>query len=34
MGSFQNEALGKFIDGSFEGEYQQKLINEFNDNLK
>src|SRR3954447_12052199 len=31
---FQNEALGKFIDGSFEGEYQQQLINEFNNNLK
>jgi phosphoglycolate phosphatase-like HAD superfamily hydrolase len=31
---FREEALGKFMDGSFEGEYQQKLINEFNDNLK
>ena len=31
---FRDEALGKFIDGSFAGEYQQKLINEFNDNLK
>lgn len=31
---FRNEALGKFIDGSFAGEYQQKLIDEFNDNLK
>lgn len=31
---FRDEALGKFIDGSFAGEYQQKLIDEFNDNLK
>jgi phosphoglycolate phosphatase-like HAD superfamily hydrolase len=31
---FRDEALGKFMDGSFEGEYQQKLIDEFNDNLK
>jgi|1186.fasta_scaffold172910_1 phosphoglycolate phosphatase-like HAD superfamily hydrolase len=31
---FQNEALGKFIDGSFEGGYQQQLIEEFNANLK
>ena len=31
---FQNEALGKFLDGSFEGEYQQQLIEEFNSNLK
>jgi len=31
---FREEALGKFIDGSFAGEYQQKLIDEFNDNLK
>ena len=31
---FQNEALGKFIDGSFAGEYQQQLIEEFNANLK
>jgi phosphoglycolate phosphatase-like HAD superfamily hydrolase len=31
---FKNEALGKFIDGSFTGEYQQQLINEFNDNLR
>lgn len=31
---FQNEALGKFIDGSFAGEYQQQLIEEFNSNLK
>ena len=31
---FQNEALGKFIDGSFEGAYQQQLIEEFNSNLK
>jgi phosphoglycolate phosphatase-like HAD superfamily hydrolase len=31
---FQNEALGKFIDGSFEGTYQQQLIEEFNSNLK
>jgi phosphoglycolate phosphatase-like HAD superfamily hydrolase len=31
---FQNEALGKFIDGSFEGAYQQQLIEEFNANLK
>ena len=26
--------LGKFLDGSFEGEYQQQLIEEFNSNLK
>lgn len=25
----QNEALQKFIDGTFEGEYQEKLIEEF-----
>ncbi|MGM0901870.1 MAG: HAD family hydrolase [Bacillota bacterium] len=31
---FRDEALGKFMDGSFEVEYQQKLIDEFNDNLK
>lgn len=31
---FKNEALGKFIDGSFTGEYQQQMINEFNDNLR
>jgi len=31
---FRDEALGKFIDGSFAGEYQQKLIDEFNSNLK
>lgn len=31
---FTNEALGKFIDGAFAGEYQQQLIKEFNDNLK
>lgn len=31
---FRNEALGKFKDGTFKGEYQQKLIDEFNDNLK
>jgi phosphoglycolate phosphatase-like HAD superfamily hydrolase len=31
---FKNEALGKFIDGTFTGEYQQQLINEFNDNLR
>ena len=31
---FQNEALGKFLDGSYEGEYQQQLIEEFNSNLK
>jgi phosphoglycolate phosphatase-like HAD superfamily hydrolase len=31
---FRNEALGKFINGSFAGEYQQTLINEFNNNLK
>jgi phosphoglycolate phosphatase-like HAD superfamily hydrolase len=31
---FRDEALSKFMDGSFEGEYQQKLIDEFNDNLK
>lgn len=31
---FRHEALGKFIDGSFAGAYQQMLIDEFNDNLK
>ena len=31
---FQNEALAKFLDGSFAGEYQEQLIKEFNDNLK
>jgi phosphoglycolate phosphatase-like HAD superfamily hydrolase len=31
---FRDEALEKFLDGSFEGEYQQKLIDEFNANLK
>lgn len=31
---FRDEALGKFLDGSFAGEYQQKLIDEFNHNLK
>ena len=31
---FQDEALGKFMDGSFAGEYQQQLIDEFNNNLK
>ncbi|OCA83245.1 hypothetical protein A8F94_19265 [Bacillus sp. FJAT-27225] len=31
---FKNEALGKFIDGSFDDDYQKQLINEFNDNLK
>lgn len=31
---FKNEALGKFLDGSYEGEYQQQLIDEFNSNLK
>ena len=31
---FRNEALGKFTAGNFRGEYQQKLINEFNNNLK
>ncbi len=31
---FKDEALGKFLDGSFTGEYQQQLIDEFNDNLK
>lgn len=31
---FRNEALGKFIDGSFAGAYQQMLIDEFNNNLK
>jgi phosphoglycolate phosphatase-like HAD superfamily hydrolase len=30
---FRNEALGKFIDGSFGGDYQQQLIDEFNANL-
>lgn len=29
-----NEAISKFIDGTFRGEYQQKLIDEFNSNLK
>ena len=28
------EALGKLLDGTFAGEYQQQLIKEFNDNLK
>jgi phosphoglycolate phosphatase-like HAD superfamily hydrolase len=31
---FKNEALGKFLEGSYEGDYQQQLINEFNSNLK
>ncbi|MCQ6275653.1 HAD family hydrolase [Bacillus sp. V3B] len=31
---FKNEALGKFLDGSYKGEYQQQLIDEFNSNLK
>jgi phosphoglycolate phosphatase-like HAD superfamily hydrolase len=31
---FKDEALDKFIDGSFSGEYQQQLITEFNENLK
>lgn len=31
---FENEALAKFLDGSFAGVYQQQLIKEFNDNLK
>lgn len=31
---FQNEALGKFLDGTFQGEYQEQLIKEFNNNLK
>lgn len=30
---FRDEALSKFIDGSFAGEYQQQLIEEFNNNL-
>ncbi len=29
-----DEALGKLLDGTFAGEYQQQLIKEFNDNLK
>lgn len=29
-----NEALGKFLDGTFEGEYQAKLIDEFHSNLQ
>jgi phosphoglycolate phosphatase-like HAD superfamily hydrolase len=29
-----DEALGKFIDGTYTGEYQQRLIDEFNLNLK
>ncbi|WP_338471874.1 HAD hydrolase-like protein [Niallia sp. XMNu-256] len=31
---FKNEAIGKFLDGSFAGEYQQMLTDEFNNNLK
>ncbi|WP_462412600.1 HAD family hydrolase [Neobacillus sp. Marseille-QA0830] len=31
---FKHEALGKLLDGSFAGDYQQQLIDEFNDNLK
>lgn len=31
---FKNEALGLFIDGHFDGNYQQQLIKEFNENLK
>ena len=31
---FRDEALAKFLDGSFAGEYQEQLIKEFNDNLK
>jgi phosphoglycolate phosphatase-like HAD superfamily hydrolase len=31
---FREEALAKFLDGSFAGEYQEQLIKEFNDNLK
>ncbi|HHU40190.1 MAG TPA: HAD family hydrolase [Propionibacterium sp.] len=30
---FKDEALGKFLDGTFEGEYQAKLIEEFNSYL-
>jgi phosphoglycolate phosphatase-like HAD superfamily hydrolase len=30
---FKTESLGKFIDGSFGGDYQQQLIDEFNANL-
>lgn len=31
---FREEALGKFLDGSFRGDYQQKLIAEFKSNLQ
>ncbi len=31
---FKNEALGKLLDGSYAGKYQQMLIDEFNNNLK
>ena len=31
---FRNEAFGKFLDGNFRGEYQEKLITEFTNNLK
>lgn len=30
---FKDEALGKFLDGTYAGEYQQKLIDEFNSYL-
>lgn len=30
----KNEALGKLVDGTFTGEYQQQLIDEFHNNLK
>ena len=32
-GRFKDEALGKFLDGTFRGEYQQMLIDEFNAKL-
>jgi len=29
-----NEAIHKLLDGSYKGEYQEKLIDEFNSSLK